>query len=102
MAAELAGRKPATMVAASHDPALAQAVQDLFRVPWLRIYRHNDPLGVELAGATKNVIALAAGMVDGLEAGDNAKSALLASHTRQGRAASTGYTSVAHRWRFSQ
>ena len=66
------------MVAASHEPALSQAVQDLFRVPWLRIYRHDDPLGVELAGATKNVIALAAGMVDGLEAGDNAKSALLA------------------------
>ena len=78
VAAELAKRKPATMVAASHEPALSQAVQDLFRVPWLRIYRHDDPLGVELAGATKNVIALAAGMVDGLEAGDNAKSALLA------------------------
>ncbi|UCD76397.1 MAG: NAD(P)-dependent glycerol-3-phosphate dehydrogenase [Phycisphaerales bacterium] len=78
IAAELARRLPATMVAASHEPALAQAVQDLFRVPWLRIYRHEDPLGVELAGATKNVIALAAGMVDGLRAGDNAKSALLA------------------------
>jgi glycerol-3-phosphate dehydrogenase (NAD(P)+) len=66
------------MVAAADDPALAELVQDLLNVSWLRIYRHDDVIGVELAGATKNVIALAAGMVDGLEAGDNAKSALLA------------------------
>ncbi len=78
IAAELAARKPATMVAASADEAMRQRVQDLFSVPWLRIYRNDDPCGVELAGATKNVIALAAGMVDGLGAGDNAKSALLA------------------------
>jgi len=78
VAAELARRLPATMVAASEDPALAEAAQDLFNVPWLRVYRHDDLTGVELAGATKNVIALAAGMVDGLEVGDNAKSALLA------------------------
>jgi len=78
VAAELARRLPATMVAASEDPALAGAAQDLFNVPWLRVYRHDDLTGVELAGATKNVIALAAGMVDGLGVGDNAKSALLA------------------------
>jgi glycerol-3-phosphate dehydrogenase (NAD(P)+) len=78
VAAELARRQPATLVAASDDDALAASAQDLFNVRWLRIYRHRDLLGVELAGATKNVIALAAGMVDGLEAGDNAKSALLA------------------------
>lgn len=77
IAAELADRKPATMVAAANDADLAQLVQDIFNVPWLRIYRHDDPLGVELAGATKNVIALAAGMADGLELGFNAKSALL-------------------------
>jgi len=77
VAAELARRLPATMVAASDDPSLAEAAQDLLDVPWLRIYRHDDTLGVELAGATKNVIALAAGMVDGLGVGDNAKSALL-------------------------
>ncbi len=47
-------------------------------MPWLRVYRHGDLVGVEVAGATKNVIALAAGMVDGLEVGYNAKSALLA------------------------
>ena len=78
IAAELAVRKPAAMVAASADDALARLAQDLFSVDWLRIYRHDDVIGVELAGAAKNVIALAAGIVDGLRAGDNAKSALLA------------------------
>ncbi len=78
IAAELARRQPATLVAASNDGRLAKEAQDLLSVPWLRVYRHDDLLGVELAGATKNVIALAAGMVDGLGAGDNAKSALLA------------------------
>jgi glycerol-3-phosphate dehydrogenase (NAD(P)+) len=78
IAAELARRQPATLVAACHDPEIARLAQDLLTVPWLRIYRLDDPLGVELAAATKNIIALAAGMVDGLDAGDNAKSALLA------------------------
>lgn len=78
IAAELARRQPATMLAASTDAALARQVQDLFDVPWLRVYTSDDPTGVELAGAVKNVIALAAGMVDGLELGNNAKSALLA------------------------
>jgi len=78
IAAELARRMPASLVAASTDPELAIRVQHILDVPWLRIYRHDDVIGVELAGATKNVIALAAGMIDGLNAGDNAKSALLA------------------------
>jgi glycerol-3-phosphate dehydrogenase (NAD(P)+) len=78
IATELVQRLPATMVAASEDEALVDRVQDLFSVEWLRIYRHDDPIGVELAGAMKNVIAIAAGMVDGLGVGDNAKSALLA------------------------
>ena len=78
IAAEMARRLPASLVAASDDLECASRVQDLLNVPWLRIYRHDDVIGVEMAGATKNVIALAAGMVDGLGAGDNAKSALLA------------------------
>jgi glycerol-3-phosphate dehydrogenase (NAD(P)+) len=78
IARELAERRPATMVAASADSTLAEQVQSLFSVPWLRVYRHDDMVGVEVAGATKNVIALAAGMVDGLGLGYNAKSALLA------------------------
>ncbi len=78
IAMELAERLPATLVAASIDEVIAEQVQDLFSVPWLRIYRKTDLLGVEIAGATKNVIALAAGIVDGLGIGMNAKSALLA------------------------
>jgi len=78
IATELARRLPAVLVSASDDIELAAAVQDLLDVPWIRTYTLDDPLGVELAGATKNVIALAAGMVDGLGTGDNAKSALLA------------------------
>lgn len=79
IAAELAKHLPATMVASSHSADLALQVQKLFaKVPWLRVYHHDDPIGVELAGAAKNVIALAAGMIDGLGIGDNAKSALLA------------------------
>lgn len=78
IAAEVAMRLPASLVAASSVSSCAARVQEILRVPWLRIYRNDDVVGVELAGATKNVIALAAGMVDGLSAGSNAKSALLA------------------------
>ena len=78
IAAELARCLPATMLAASDDAELARRVQRLFTTTWLRVYTSTDPLGVELAGATKNVIAIAAGIIDGLQAGFNAKSALLA------------------------
>ena len=77
IAAELARRLPATMVAAADEIATAARVQELFGTSWLRIYRLDDLVGMEIAGATKNVIALAAGMIDGLDAGYNAKSALL-------------------------
>jgi len=78
IAAELAARLPATMVAACDDHAFAQQVQEAFNPPYLRVYSSDDPAGVELAGALKNVIAIAAGIIDGLELGANAKSALLA------------------------
>lgn len=78
IATELARRLPAVMLAASPDPAQARRVREVFTTRWLRIYESDDLLGVELAGALKNVIALAAGMCDGLELGFNAKSALLA------------------------
>lgn len=78
IAAELARCLPATMVAAGDQPAFAEHVQETFTTRWLRIYTNPDVLGVELAGATKNVIAIAAGILDGLSAGFNAKSALLA------------------------
>lgn len=77
VAAELARCLPATVCAASEDEALARQVQAVFTTNWFRVYTNPDMLGVELAGATKNVIALAAGILDGLQAGVNAKSALL-------------------------
>ena len=77
IAVELARHLPAAMVAASPDHALATTVQDLFTVPWIRVYSHDDLIGTEIAGAVKNVIALAAGIIDGLGVGDNAKSALV-------------------------
>jgi glycerol-3-phosphate dehydrogenase (NAD(P)+) len=78
IATELAVRLPAALISASTSASAAHLVQELLNVPWIRTYTLDDPIGVEIAGATKNVIALAAGMVDGLEIGDNAKSMLLA------------------------
>lgn len=78
IAPELTRCLPATMIAASGDAALARQVQELFTTSYLRVYTGSDPMGVEVAGATKNVIAVAAGILDGLQAGHNAKSALLA------------------------
>lgn len=78
IAAELARCLPAAMIAASDDADFAADIQGLFGCSWLRVYTNTDLLGVELAGAVKNVIAIAAGIVDGLQAGYNAKSALLA------------------------
>ncbi|UYV12445.1 MAG: NAD(P)-dependent glycerol-3-phosphate dehydrogenase [Phycisphaera sp.] len=78
IAAELARGLPATMIAASDDHVFAENVQRWFAASYLRIYTSNDLVGTELAGAIKNVIAIAAGILDGLQAGYNAKSALLA------------------------
>jgi glycerol-3-phosphate dehydrogenase (NAD(P)+) len=77
IAAELARYLPATAVAASEDAAVAQRVQLVFSTQWFRVYTNTDVIGVELAGATKNVIAIAAGILDGLAAGNNAKAALV-------------------------
>lgn len=77
VAAELARCLPATVCVASEDEQLARTVQKTFTTSWFRVYTNEDLLGVELAGATKNIIALAAGILDGLQAGNNAKSALL-------------------------
>lgn len=76
-AEEIARRLPASVVAASPDEALAERVQRLFTTDRFRVYTNRDLVGVELAGALKNVIAIAAGICDGLGFGDNAKSALI-------------------------
>ncbi len=77
IAAELARYLPATAVAASASEELSRRVQEAFSTQWFRVYTNTDVTGVELAGATKNVIALAAGILDGLSAGNNAKAALV-------------------------
>lgn len=77
IAAEIARGLVATAVAASHDLELARRVQRMFSGPTFRVYTNPDPLGVELAGATKNIIAIAAGILDGMNAGNNAKAALV-------------------------
>lgn len=76
-AEEVARGLPATVVAASADVDLARRVQAAFSGDTFRVYTHGDPRGAELGGALKNVIALAAGISDGLELGDNAKAALV-------------------------
>jgi len=76
-AEEIARRLPASVVAASGDTDCVQQVQELFTTDRFRVYTNHDLPGVELAGALKNVVAIAAGICDGLKYGDNAKSALL-------------------------
>jgi glycerol-3-phosphate dehydrogenase (NAD(P)+) len=76
--AEEAGRQlPCSLVLASAATETAERLQKLFSDPCFRIYTSRDVVGVELGGSLKNVVALAAGIVDGLELGDNAKAALL-------------------------
>lgn len=76
-AEEIARGLPASVVVASVDEALNVRVQESLNGPHLRIYTNSDILGVELAGAMKNILGLAAGICDGLGFGDNAKAALL-------------------------
>lgn len=77
IADELARKLPATACAAAADEQLAKDIQQTFNCSWLRVYSNTDIVGVELAAACKNIIAIAAGIVDGIGAGDNAKAALL-------------------------
>jgi glycerol-3-phosphate dehydrogenase (NAD(P)+) len=89
-AEEIAQGLPAAAVLASKDEELATGLQHAIISPRFRVYVNTDVVGVELCAASKNVFALAAGAVDGLEAGDNAKAALitrgLAEMTRLGEA----------------
>ena len=77
LAMEVARGIPTAIVAASIDAAAAQTVQALFHGPAFRVYTSSDMHGVELGGALKNVIAIGAGVCDGLGFGDNSKAALV-------------------------
>ncbi|TLM80324.1 MAG: NAD(P)-dependent glycerol-3-phosphate dehydrogenase, partial [Actinobacteria bacterium] len=89
-AEEVSRGVPSATVVAAFDPAVATRFQDWFMTPFFRVYTNEDVTGVEVAGASKNVIAVAAGMCDGLGYGDNSKAALmtrgLAEMSRLGRA----------------
>ncbi len=76
-AEEIARQAPAAAVLASSDIGLARQLQRALAVPTFRLYSSPDVVGVELAGASKNVIAIAAGVSDGLGLGDNAKASLI-------------------------
>jgi glycerol-3-phosphate dehydrogenase (NAD(P)+) len=77
LAMEVAREIPAAIVAAHPDAQVARQVQLLFHRPSFRVYTSSDLLGVELGGALKNVVAIAAGIGDGLGFGDNAKAGLI-------------------------
>jgi glycerol-3-phosphate dehydrogenase (NAD(P)+) len=76
-AEEIARGLPASVAVAGTDSDLCVAVRDALNGGMFRVYTNNDPVGVELAGALKNILGIAAGICDGLEFGDNAKAALL-------------------------
>lgn len=77
LAPEIQRGLPAATVIASNDAARAEAAQDLFHSGAFRAYVSDDLVGVELAGSLKNIVALAAGIADGLALGDNAKAGII-------------------------
>lgn len=76
-AREVAQEMPTAVVAAAGDPAVATAVQRCFTTEYFRVYTNSDVVGVEIGGSLKNVIALAAGISDGLGLGHNTRAALI-------------------------
>lgn len=76
-ARELMEQKMTAMVVASHDEAFRATVGDSFDVPFLRIYESSDIVGAQVGGAIKNVLAVAAGILDGLQLGQNARAAVM-------------------------
>ncbi len=76
-AEEVSRQVPTTVVAAAEDWETAKHIQSIFLTPYFRVYTSKDIIGVELGGSLKNVIAIAAGISDGLKFGDNTKAALL-------------------------
>ncbi|MCE1187687.1 MAG: NAD(P)H-dependent glycerol-3-phosphate dehydrogenase [Ignavibacteria bacterium] len=76
-AEEVSRMIPTTVVAASKHHETAKFIQDAFMTPYFRVYSSEDLVGVELGGAFKNVIAVGAGIIDGLKFGDNTKAAIM-------------------------
>jgi glycerol-3-phosphate dehydrogenase (NAD(P)+) len=76
-AEEVSRKIPTTVVAASVDLAVSRTVQGVFMSPAFRVYASDDIRGVEIGGSLKNVIAIAAGIIDGAELGDNTKAAVM-------------------------
>lgn len=77
LAKEIVAGRPATTVIGAEDPDVARRAQELLTGGRFRVYTNPDVVGVELAGALKNIIAVAAGMADGMDAGDSSKAALI-------------------------
>ena len=76
-AEEVARKVPSTVVAAAYHRETARAIQDAFMAPWLRVYINTDIKGVQVGGSVKNVMAIAAGISDGVGFGDNTKAAIV-------------------------
>lgn len=76
-AEEVALRKPTAVVVASYAASTSRTIQQLFQSPMFRVYINHDVIGVEVAGSIKNIMAIAAGIADGAEFGDNAIAALI-------------------------
>jgi glycerol-3-phosphate dehydrogenase (NAD(P)+) len=77
-AEEVAAKIPTTVVVAGFREEIAKLVQQTFMNPYFRVYTNSDVIGVELGGSLKNVIAIAAGICDGMGLGDNSRGALIA------------------------
>ncbi len=76
-AEEVARLKPTVVVSAAYSRGAAKLIQEAFMTPMFRVYVNYDVIGVEVAGSVKNIMAIAAGIVDGADLGDNIKSALI-------------------------
>ena len=99
LAQEIAEEKPSATVVAGRNPERTAQVQEMLMSPRFRVYTSDDVTGVELGGTLKNIIALGAGIADGMEMGQNSKSTLitrgLAEITRLGTAAGAQYLTFA-------
>lgn len=76
-AEEVSKFRPTTVVSTSYSKRTAGIIQEIFMTPMFRVYLNYDIVGVEIGGSVKNIMAIAAGIVDGAELGDNAKAALI-------------------------